>query len=440
MEAISDVLVWAWLGTVIATIVYGVKWMKTKISHQDDILIKKMKKLFITFLISQFVCFVGVGITAPETLEIENNDIGQSESIEANKEQEKDNNIDLGQNNEVEDNNIEQSEEINNTVNTNKEQEKDNNTEQKPNDNKNVQLSLNGENKNIKVSSIPKYSGSPYIAINNNVPFFSDNDLSLNSYEKYSDLDKLGRCGVAVANIGKDIMPTEERGSIGSVKPTGWHTVKYDGIDGNYLYNRAHLIGYQLTGENANTKNLITGTRYMNVSGMLPFENMVADYVKETNNHVLYRVTPIFENNNLLASGVLIEAKSVEDNGKGILFNVYCYNVQPNIEINYANGESSKVKENVVVDKSNDKSTSNVSASNTATTNSNKKTDTNEKLNNSDASTSNIKSLVLNTNTMKYHTTGCSSAKKISEKNKKEYTGTEQALIDQGYTACKICH
>ena len=260
--------------------------------------------------------------------------------------------------------------------------------------------------------------------------------MSLNSYEKYSDLDKLGRCGVAVANIGKDIMPTEERGSIGSVKPTGWHTVKYDGIDGNYLYNRAHLIGYQLTGENANTKNLITGTRYMNVSGMLPFENMVADYIKETNNHVLYRVTPIFENNNLLASGVLIEAKSVEDNGKGILFNVYCYNVQPNIEINYANGESSKVKENEVVDKSNDKNTSNVQSSTVSSTNSNEKTESNKKAETNE----NTKSLVLNTNSKKYHIQGCSAEKKISEKNRKEYTGTVQALIEQGYTACQICH
>ena len=153
-------------------------------------------------------------------------------------------------------------------------------------------------------------------------------------------MDKLGRCGVAFANIGTDTMPTEERGKIGQIKPSGWHTVKYDCVDGKYLYNRCHLIGYQLTAENANEKNLITGTIYMNVEGMLPFENKVANYIKETGNHVLYRVTPIFKENNLLANGVQIEAESVEDKGKGILFNVYVYNSQPKIEINYSTGES----------------------------------------------------------------------------------------------------
>lgn len=195
----------------------------------------------------------------------------------------------------------------------------------------------------LSIDSIPAYSGKPYVTINDNVPEFLDSDLSTSSYEYYSDLDELGRCGVAYACVGTDLMPTEERGNIGSVKPTGWHTIKYNVVDGNYLYNRCHLIGYQLSGENANTKNLITGTRYLNVDGMLPFENMVADYVKETNNHVMYRVSPIFEGNNLLVSGVQIEAKSVEDNGEGILFNVYCYNVQPNIEINYATGDSSLI-------------------------------------------------------------------------------------------------
>ncbi len=188
---------------------------------------------------------------------------------------------------------------------------------------------------------VPEYSGDPYVVINNNVPYFTEDDFIETSYEYYSELDDLGRCGEAIANIGQDLMPTEKRGSIGSVKPTGWHTIKYDIVDGKYLYNRCHLIGYQLTGENANTKNLITGTRYLNIEGMLPFENMVADYIKETNNHVLYRVTPIFEENNLVASGVLIEAQSVEDNGEGIMFNVYCYNVQPGIIIDYSDGSSS---------------------------------------------------------------------------------------------------
>lgn len=192
------------------------------------------------------------------------------------------------------------------------------------------------------LSDIPDYSGDPYITVNNNVPFFKDSELSTKSYETYSDLDQLGRCGVCIASIGQDLMPTEDRGNIGSVKPTGWHTVKYDCVDGKYLYNRCHLIGYQLTAENANTQNLITGTRYLNVDGMLPFENMVADYVKETANHVLYRVTPVFDGNNLVADGVLMEAESVEDHGDGVLFNVFCYNVQPGISIDYATGESSE--------------------------------------------------------------------------------------------------
>lgn len=192
----------------------------------------------------------------------------------------------------------------------------------------------------FNLSDIPKYLDKPYIDVNNNTPFFNISDLTEGSFEEYSPLDNLDRCGVAYACVGKDVMPTEKRGSIGSVKPSGWHTVKYDNIDGKYLYNRCHLIGYQLTGENANEKNLITGTRYLNVEGMLPFENITADYIKETNNHVLYRVTPIFENNNLLADGVLMEEYSVEDKGEGICFCVYAYNVQPDIVIDYSNGNS----------------------------------------------------------------------------------------------------
>lgn len=189
---------------------------------------------------------------------------------------------------------------------------------------------------------VPLYDGKAYTEINGNVPFFTDDELSDVSYEYYEELDALGRCGVCMASVGQDIMPTKERESIGDVKPTGWHTVKYEGlVDGNYLYNRCHLLGFQLTGENANRKNLITGTRYMNTEGMLPFENMVADYVRETGNHVMYRVTPLFDGDNLVADGVLMEAKSVEDNGADILFNVFCYNVQPGVSIDYATGESS---------------------------------------------------------------------------------------------------
>lgn len=202
------------------------------------------------------------------------------------------------------------------------------------------QEDLVNNNSYVSLDAIPAYDGKAYVAVNNNEPFFTDSDMTTTAFENYSDLDSLGRCGVAYANICKDIMPTEERGKIGMIKPSGWHTVKYDVIKDRYLYNRCHLIGYQLAGENANPKNLITGTRYLNVEGMLPFENLVADYVNNTGNHVLYRVTPMFSGSNLVANGVLIEAKSVEDNGGGILFNVYCYNVQPRVGINYENGDS----------------------------------------------------------------------------------------------------
>jgi len=190
------------------------------------------------------------------------------------------------------------------------------------------------------LEDIPEYSKDAYVVLNNNEPNFAYDNLPTSSFEEYSELDYLGRSGVAYASIGIDIMPTEERESIGMVKPSGWHTVKYDIISGKYLYNRCHLIGYQLTGENANEKNLITCTRSMNTIGMLDFENKVAEYVKKTNNHVLYRATPIFEGTNLLASGVQLEAYSIEDNGKGIKFNVYIYNVQQGIDIDYSTGNS----------------------------------------------------------------------------------------------------
>lgn len=196
----------------------------------------------------------------------------------------------------------------------------------------------------IDMDSIPEYSGSPYVEINDNIPEFDGDIISSSSFEEYGEFDSLGRCTAALANIGRDIMPSEERGRIGMIKPTGWHTVKYDIVDGKYLYNRCHLIGYQLTGENANEKNLITGTRYMNVEGMLPFENMAAEYVKSTGNHVLYRSEPVFEGGNMLASGVHLEGKSVEDNGKGVSFNVFIYNVQPGISIDYKTGESKRVE------------------------------------------------------------------------------------------------
>lgn len=208
-----------------------------------------------------------------------------------------------------------------------------------------IEAKLNNDKKidsvvSYNISDIPKYNGESYVIINNNEPNFKESDKITESFEVYSALDSLGRCGVAFANVSKDLMPDEKRGSIGGIKPSGWHTIKYDIVDGRYLYNRCHLIGYQLTGENANEKNLITCTRFMNTKGMLQFENQVAEYVKETDNHVLYRVTPIFEGNNLLASGVEMEAFSLEDNGEGIKFNVFVYNVQDGIEIDYSNGES----------------------------------------------------------------------------------------------------
>ena len=187
---------------------------------------------------------------------------------------------------------------------------------------------------------IPDYTGNMSIVINNNEPMFDEKLKNTNSFESYSRLDSLNRCGVAIANIGIDLMPTEKRESIGMIKPSGWHTIKYDIINDKYLYNRCHLIGYQLTGENANEKNLITCTRQMNTIGMLEYENMVANYIKDTKNHVLYRATPIFEDNNLIAKGIVLEALSIEDNGKGIKFNVFIYNIQDGIEIDYLTGES----------------------------------------------------------------------------------------------------
>ena len=263
----------------------------------------------------------------------------------------------------------------------------------------------------FNLDNIPEFNDKPYVVINDNKPFFKDEDLSTESYEKYSELDSLGRCSVAIANIGKDLMPTEDRESIGSVKPSGWQTVKYAGIDGNYLYNRCHLIGFQLTGENANKGNLITGTRYLNVDGMLPFENMIADYIKEYNNHVLYRVTPIFKDDNLVASGVLMEAKSVEDKGQGIEFNVYCYNNQPGVTINYKTGESTGPEY-------------------TGTQSSNQDNIQN------DTSTA---TYILNTNSKKIHKPDCSNALDIKEKNKEETNKTKDQLIKDGYSTCGLC-
>ena len=210
-------------------------------------------------------------------------------------------------------------------------------------------LIVQEERETVTLDTLPDYDGSPYVELNDGQPTFTEEQKAGKaSYETYTPLDLLGRCGTAEACIGQNLMPTEERGAIGMVKPSGWHTVRYDGVvDGKYLYNRCHLIGYQLAGENANERNLITGTRYLNVVGMLSFEDQVADYVQETGNHVLYRVTPVFQGMELVARGVQMEAWSVEDDGAGVCFNVYCYNVQPGVEIDYATGESRLAEENI---------------------------------------------------------------------------------------------
>ncbi len=259
------------------------------------------------------------------------------------------------------------------------------------------------------LNEIPEFSGTAYVVINDNQPYFTEEDYTTESYEYYSPLDELGRCGVTMACIGEDIMPTDERGEIGQVKPTGWVTAKYDFVDGKYLYNRCHLIGWQLTGENANEQNLITGTRYMNVDGMLPFENMVDDYIEETGNHVLYRVTPIFKDDELVARGVTMEAWSVEDNGEGICFNVYCYNNQPGVEIDYATGKSWE--------------------SDTETTSTTSST----------ASSTSDTEYVLNTKSKKIHLPDCSSVGKIEEDNKEVTDKSKEELINEGYEACGSC-
>ncbi|MGN0655163.1 MAG: DNA/RNA non-specific endonuclease, partial [Ruminiclostridium sp.] len=341
----------------------------------------------------------------------------------------------------------------------------------------------------ITLDNLPAYSGKAYVELNGNVPSFKKSQLTTESFEKYSKQDSLGRCGVAFANVSKETMPTEARGSIGSIKPSGWHTVKYDNVDGKYLYNRCHLIGYQLTGENDNKKNLITGTRYMNTEGMLPFENKVANYVESTGNHVLYRATPIFEGGNLLAGGVQLEAYSVEDKGKGVCFNVYCYNVQPDIVIDYSDG-SSKLSDNAIVSiklnyskyslkagqsktlvatTSPEKAAKSVkwysSNNKIATVNSNGKVtakkagtvtitakttnglkatckitvkDNAVAVDNSDKSTGG--SYILNTNTKKFHYPSCSSINAMSEKNKWAVDYSRDKIIDMGYVPCKRCN
>lgn len=291
----------------------------------------------------------------------------------------------------------------------------------------------------FNAADVPAYSGKPYTAVNNNEPYFTSDNLTTEAFENYSELDALGRCGVAYANVCLETMPTEKRGSISEVKPTGWHSVKYDNVDGKSLYNRCHLIGYQLTAENANQQNLITGTRYLNVDGMLPFENMVADYVKETDNHVLYRVTPIFTGDNLVADGVLMEGYSVEDEGDGICFCVYAYNVQPGITIDYATGNSwlSSEKGNSDSSSGGNSAVSQSAADKSGTQQAAVQT---ESVKETSAPVSTGTEYILNTNTKKFHYPSCSSVKQMKASNKKEYTGSRDDLIAQGYDPCKKCN
>jgi len=250
-------------------------------------------------------------------------------------------------------------------------------------------------------AAVPEYENEPFCVINDGKPYFTDEEITEGSFEKYAPLDDLGRCGAAISCVGRDLMPTEDRESISHIKPTGWQSIQYDHVDGKSLYNRCHLIGFQLTGENANEKNLITGTRYMNVDGMLPFENMIADYVKETGNHVMYRVTPVFKGYELVARGVLMEGYSVEDNGDGVCFNVFAYNVQPRIEINYSDGTSREVPL---------------------------------------VSSKEGKEYVLNTKSKKFHLPECSSSKEMNPKNKGEFKGDREELIAMGYDPCGYCN
>lgn len=257
---------------------------------------------------------------------------------------------------------------------------------------------------------IPDYTGEPFYVINNNVPDFKTEEITASVFENYSELDGLGRCGVAYANICIELMPDEAREEIGSVKPSGWtysgksNNNKYDFVDGKYVYNRCHLIGFQLAGENANPKNLITGTRYINVNGMLPFENMVADYVKNTGNHVLYRVTPIFNGNELVCRGVLMEAYSVEDNGYGVEFCVFCHNVQPGVEINYLTGQNQI-----------------------------------ETAAQSEPETQKTEGYVLNDNSKKFHLPSCKYASTVSS-NQRYVSDARDHLIEEGYVPCKVCN
>ena len=340
---------------------------------------------------------------------------------------------------EIEENDNSQSEEINQNEEKGEDKQDtadDSQVNNQEEDNSAPNQASEQNNSSFNLNDVPAYNGKAYVAINNNEPYFTQADYTTASFERYSNLDSLGRCGVAFANVGQDIMPTEDRGDISSVTPTGWKNKNYgDLIDGSYLYNRCHLIGFQLTGENANEKNLITGTRYLNIEGMMPFENMIADYVKETGNHVLYRVTPIFDGDNLLASGVLLEGYSVEDEGEGISFCVYCYNVQPNIILDYSTGESSA--ERASEEDKDEPSSPSTNKPNITPTPTPEPTTPTVTLAEEPTQTADY---ILNTNTHKFHYPDCSSVKSMKESNKEYFSGSRDEIIARGYEPCKRCN
>jgi len=290
------------------------------------------------------------------------------------------------------------------TTQTSSQTPSDSNPETSDASDETISVDADGE---VKLSEIPDYSGEPYIEVNDNEPTFTEQDKESSSFETYAPRDYEGRCGTAFALVSHDTMPTEERENISEVKPTGWQSVTYDIVEGGSLYNRCHLIGFQLTGENANWENLITGTRYLNTEGMLPFENQIDDYIDKTHNHVLYRVTPIYKEDELLARGVQMEALSIEDEGAGISFNVYCYNVQPGIEIDYQTGNNWE--------------------SNTTSTN-------------TDTATQTETTYILNTNSKRFHHPSCSSVESMSSHNRKDFKGSRETLISQGYQPCGQCN
>ena len=260
-------------------------------------------------------------------------------------------------------------------------------------------FNVDAKQHNIKNGNAPSFSGNSFTILNDNIPVFASDDFNTKVFEHYSELDYLGRCGVAYANLGIELMPFKKRTAIGMIKPTGWHTIRYDNIEQNYLYNRCHLIGYQLAGENANIKNLLTGTRFMNVMGMLPFENLVANYIRKTHNHVLYRVTPLFTGTNLLANGVQMEAMSIEDYGKGIMFNVYVYNSQPGIVIDYATGKSERGTGLIT----------------------------------------NSGYYILNVRTGVFHTVKCDSLTGLKVRNMMKYNGSKSDLVMLKFKSCSRC-